>query len=312
MPGCDATKDQTQTSVVRADRIASHSLAMTVRHFAFARGTARFRVPETPEICPPSILPQPERSARARRTIQRLAVRAGEGDRRTAEEVSEGLCAVRDRLRAVGTAAYRHLRRGRAHHHGAPCVPRADRGKIRTRLLAFSDDMDGLRKVPDNVPNQEMLEKHLGKPLTTVPDPFGTHESFGAHNNARLRAFLDTFEFEYEFTSSTDYYNPAVRCDAAAGARAHRRGDGGDAADSCARSARRPIRRFCRSVRAPAWCSMCRCGARREGRHRSPRRSETGARDVPVTGGHCKLQWKPDLACAGPRSASTMKCTART
>src|ERR1700741_4367647 len=62
--------------------------------------------------------------------------------------------------------------------------------KIRTRLLAFSDDMDGLRKVPDNVPNKELLEKNLGKPLTRVPEPFGTHESFGAHNNARLRAFL--------------------------------------------------------------------------------------------------------------------------
>src|SRR6202047_3814941 len=79
--------------------------------------------------------------------------------------------------------------------------------KIKTRLLAFSDDMDGLRKVPDNVPNKEMLEKHLGKPLTTVPDPFGTHPSFGAHNNARLRAFLDTFGFDYEFASSTDYYS---------------------------------------------------------------------------------------------------------
>src|SRR6266436_8007730 len=78
--------------------------------------------------------------------------------------------------------------------------------KIKTRLLAFSDDMDGLRKVPDNVPNKEMLEQHLGRPLTRVPDPFGTHESFGAHNNARLRAFLDTFGFDYEFASSTDYY----------------------------------------------------------------------------------------------------------
>src|SRR6201993_3143033 len=78
--------------------------------------------------------------------------------------------------------------------------------KIKTRLLAFSDDMDGLRKVPDNVPNKEMLEKHLGRPLTRVPDPFGTHDSFGAHNNARLRAFLDTFGFDYEFASSTDYY----------------------------------------------------------------------------------------------------------
>ncbi|HZL31848.1 MAG TPA: lysine--tRNA ligase [Pseudolabrys sp.] len=78
--------------------------------------------------------------------------------------------------------------------------------KIKTRLIAFSDDMDGLRKVPDNVPNKELLEKHLGKPLTKVPDPFGTHDSFGAHNNARLRAFLDHFGFDYEFMSSTDCY----------------------------------------------------------------------------------------------------------
>ena len=75
-----------------------------------------------------------------------------------------------------------------------------------TRLLAFSDDMDGLRKVPDNVPNGEMLREHLGKPLTRIPDPFGTHDSFAAHNNARLRAFLDRFGFDYEFASSTDYY----------------------------------------------------------------------------------------------------------
>src|ERR1700761_4875979 len=78
--------------------------------------------------------------------------------------------------------------------------------RIKTRLIAFSDDMDGLRKVPDNVPNKELLEQSLGKPLTSVPDPFGTHPSFGAHNNARLRAFLDTFGFDYEFASSTDYY----------------------------------------------------------------------------------------------------------
>src|ERR1700691_546178 len=78
--------------------------------------------------------------------------------------------------------------------------------RIKTRLIAFSDDMDGLRKVPDNVPNRELLEKHLGKPLTEVPDPFGTHASFGEHNNARLRAFLDTFGFDYEFASSTACY----------------------------------------------------------------------------------------------------------
>ena len=80
--------------------------------------------------------------------------------------------------------------------------------------------MDGLRKVPDNVPNKEMLGGHLGKPLTAVPDPFGTHPSFGAHNNARLRAFLDSFGFDYEFLSSTDCYTSGpLRRDAAAAAR---------------------------------------------------------------------------------------------
>jgi lysyl-tRNA synthetase class 1 len=79
--------------------------------------------------------------------------------------------------------------------------------KIKTRLIAFSDDMDGLRKVPDNVPNRDMMAHHLGKPLSRVPDPFSNeYPSFGAANNARLRAFLDRFGFEYEFLSSTDCY----------------------------------------------------------------------------------------------------------
>ncbi len=75
-----------------------------------------------------------------------------------------------------------------------------------TRLIAFSDDMDGLRKVPDNVPNQAMLAENLGKPLTRIPDPFGTHDSFAAHNNAILRSFLDRFGFDYEFLSATECY----------------------------------------------------------------------------------------------------------
>ena len=75
-----------------------------------------------------------------------------------------------------------------------------------TKLITFSDDMDGLRKVPDNVPNKEMLKKHIGKPLTSIPDPFDKFESFGHHNNAQLRFFLDEFNFEYEFVSSTAKY----------------------------------------------------------------------------------------------------------
>ncbi|WP_417206128.1 lysine--tRNA ligase [Antarctobacter sp.] len=77
---------------------------------------------------------------------------------------------------------------------------------IPTRLICFSDDMDGMRKVPTNVPNQDMLNEHLQKPLTSVPDPFGEFDSFGDHNNAMLRRFLDTFGFDYEFYSATDYY----------------------------------------------------------------------------------------------------------
>ncbi len=77
---------------------------------------------------------------------------------------------------------------------------------VPTRLIAFSDDMDGLRKVPDNVPNKDMLADHLGKPLSRIPDPFGKFESFAAHNNAMLREFLDRYGFDYEFASSTDYY----------------------------------------------------------------------------------------------------------
>ena len=77
---------------------------------------------------------------------------------------------------------------------------------LETKLFAFSDDMDGLRKVPDNIPGGEAMEQHLGKPLTQVPDPFGTHESFAHHNNARLQSFLDEFGFEYDFKSATEEY----------------------------------------------------------------------------------------------------------
>ncbi len=77
---------------------------------------------------------------------------------------------------------------------------------IPTRLICFSDDLDGMRKIPGNVPNAERLEQHLQRPLTSVPDPFGTHASFGDHNNAMLRRFLDTFGFDYEFISATEFY----------------------------------------------------------------------------------------------------------
>ena len=85
--------------------------------------------------------------------------------------------------------------------------------RVPTRLISFSDDMDGLRKVPDNVPNKDLMRAHLNQPLTSVPDPFGEYPSFGAGNNARLRKFLDRFSFNYEFMSATESYR-AGRFDA--------------------------------------------------------------------------------------------------
>ena len=75
-----------------------------------------------------------------------------------------------------------------------------------TKLFTFSDDMDGLRKIPENIPNKNMLKEFIGKPLTSIPDPFNKFNSFGEHNNAKLKSFLDNFNFEYSFISSTEKY----------------------------------------------------------------------------------------------------------
>jgi len=87
-------------------------------------------------------------------------------------------------------------------------------GGAPTRLVAFSDDMDGLRKVPDNIPNQGLLAAHIGHPLSRIPDPFNKYESFAHHNNAMLREFLDRFGFDYEFVSASDHYNSGAFDDA--------------------------------------------------------------------------------------------------
>jgi len=168
---------------------------------------------------------------------------------------------------------------------------------IPTRLFCFSDDMDGLRKVPDNIPNREMLAQHLGRPLTKIPDPFGEHESFGHHNNARLRGFLDDFGFEYEFQSSTDWYTSG-RFDAALrtvlahydeimaimlpSLGAERQQSYSPFLPICPRTGRvLQVPVIARDVAAGTIAS----------------RDEAGqAVEVPVTGGHCKLQWKPDWA----------------
>src|ERR1700742_955290 len=170
--------------------------------------------------------------------------------------------------------------------------------KIKTRLIAFSDDMDGLRKVPDNVPNKEMLAQHLGKPLTKVPDPFGTHPSFGEHNNARLRAFLDHFGFDYEFMSSTECYK-AGRFDAALLKVLER-------FDKVMAIMLPSLREERAATYSPFLPIDLRTGVVLQGSiiaHDAQRGTityeepETQERfTVPVTGGRCKLQWKPDWA----------------
>src|SRR5688572_26307721 len=170
--------------------------------------------------------------------------------------------------------------------------------KIKTRLIAFSDDMDGLRKVPDNVPNKELLEQNLGKPLTRVPDPFGTHDSFGAHNNARLRAFLDQFGFDYEFASSTDYYKSG-KFDATLLRMLERLDKVMAIMLPSLREERAatysPFLPICPRTRRVLYVPIVAHDAKAGTiSYDDP---ETGERvTVPVTGGHCKLQWKPDWA----------------
>lgn len=169
---------------------------------------------------------------------------------------------------------------------------------IKTKLIAFSDDMDGLRKVPDNIPNRDMILPHLGKPLSQVPDPFGEYVSFAAHNNARLRAFLDQFGFEYEFMSSTECYKSG-RFDKAL----LRMLD-------CFDEVQAVMLPSLRAERAATYSPFLPIHPRTGIVMQAPvleRRLDSGAirwRDpstgeefeTPVTGGHCKLQWKPDWA----------------
>jgi lysyl-tRNA synthetase class 1 len=170
--------------------------------------------------------------------------------------------------------------------------------KIKTRLIAFSDDMDGLRKVPDNVPNKEMMQKHLGQPLTKVPDPFGTHASFAEHNNARLRAFLDRFGFDYEFLSSTACYRSGD-FDAALLKVLERY----EAVMNIMLPSLREERAESYSpflpisprtgivLQVPVVAHDAKAGTITYDDPDTAERVTT-----PVTGGHCKLQWKPDWA----------------
>src|SRR5215204_466490 len=170
--------------------------------------------------------------------------------------------------------------------------------RVPTRLVAFSDDMDGLRKVPDNVPNQELLARALGRPLTQVPDPFGTHPSFGEHNNAELRRFLDAFGFDYEFLSATECYRSG-RFDAALMTVLERY----DAVMEIMLPSLREERQQTYSPFLPLHPATGEVmqvpldEVRREAGTIVWRDPKTGERfETPVTGGHAKLQWKPDWA----------------
>jgi lysyl-tRNA synthetase class 1 len=167
---------------------------------------------------------------------------------------------------------------------------------IPTRLICFSDDVDGMRKVPENVPNQEMLRQHMQMPLTSVPDPYGEYESFGHHNNAMLRRFLDTFGFEYEFISATEFYKSGqfdatlLRC-----------AERYDAIMAIMLASLREERQQTYSCFLPIHPET--------GRVLYVPMKEVNAKagtitfddedgrewTLPVTGGHVKLQWKPDF-----------------
>src|SRR3984893_8040945 len=170
--------------------------------------------------------------------------------------------------------------------------------KIKTRLIAFSDDMDGLRKVPDNIPNKQMVAQHLNQPLTKVPDPFGTHASFADHNNARLRAFLDQFGFDYEFMSSTACYTSGRFDDALLKVLAH------------FEAVMAIMLPSLRAERAQSYSPFLpispRTGAvlqvpvlAHDAKAGTITYEDTDTAEhvtTPVTGGRCKLQWKPDWA----------------
>jgi lysyl-tRNA synthetase, class I len=169
---------------------------------------------------------------------------------------------------------------------------------VPTRLLCFSDDMDALRKVPDNVPNRDQLARHLGLPLTRIPDPFGKFESFGHHNNAMLCDFLDRFGFDYEFASSSDYY-ASGRFDTALLRMLE-----------CYDEVMAIMLASLRQERARTYSPFLPLHPETGIVMQVPiderrldagtviwRDPESGKRfETPVTGGACKLQWKPDWA----------------
>jgi lysyl-tRNA synthetase, class I len=167
---------------------------------------------------------------------------------------------------------------------------------IPTRLICFSDDMDGMRKVPENVPNANMLQEYLQMPLTSVPDPFEKFESFGHHNNAMLRRFLDTFGFDYEFYSATDFYKSG-QFDETLLLAAERY----EALMEVMLASLREERQQTYSIFLPIHPETGRVLyvpiKHVDAKNGTVTFDDQTGREwtLPVTGGQCKLQWKPDF-----------------
>lgn len=168
---------------------------------------------------------------------------------------------------------------------------------IPTKLFCFSDDMDGLRKIPDNIPEKEMVAQHLYKSLTSIPDPFGCHFSFGSHNNNLLRSFLDSFGFDYEFKSATDYYKNGLFDKAILNVLAHY--------DEILDVMLPTLREERRATYSPILPISPKTGRvlqvpliSTDAEHGTVTfDDEDGTRtEISVTGGQCKLQWKADWA----------------
>lgn len=167
---------------------------------------------------------------------------------------------------------------------------------VPTHLIAFSDDMDGLRKVPDNLPNPQMLAAHLGKPLTSIPDPFGTHESFGHHMNARLRSFLDHFGFRYEFYSSTATYKSGRFDEALLRILANYDQVMAVMLPTLGEERQQTYSPFLPISPRSGKVLLAKVVSRDVDKGTITYVEEDGSYEtVPVTGGHCKLQWKPDM-----------------
>lgn len=166
---------------------------------------------------------------------------------------------------------------------------------IPAKLIAFSDDMDALRKVPKNIPNQDMLSKYIGMPLTSIPDPYGKYPSFGQHNNAMLREFLDSFGFDYEFMSSTEIYKSGRFDDALLKALVHYNEIMEVMLPTLGAERQKTYSPFLPISPRTGKVLQVPIIGRDIDKGTVTFIDEDGEKtEIPVTGGNCKLQWKPD------------------